>query len=284
MLSVGVLFFIVSVWSQTLLTKVNTLPQTSALSSILALPEYRAYADLLNSTNVQLTLFAPDSSTLVGIDPVDPAVLDALKQTLRLHIIPKVVHMSDFPGFAHTILKDPSLVNLGLGIPQVLIFDDVPEVGAGFTRANPTLVDLAASNGVMHVIDTLLQIPPTVITQLVDSGLSDMKNLFDQTNLTTLVDTTPHITVFAVVAAGFLSLQTTPSQRTVKYHIVPWTVYSKNLPNGTILPTLAGQTLTIINNQTGMFVQTPTNTAQFIFADMTAKNGVVHVIDNVLQL
>ena len=66
--------------------------------------------------------------------------------------------------------------------------------------------------------------------------------------------------------------------------MVPGVARSTDLTNGQVLQTLLpGGTLTVIKNETGVFIQ-PTGgaAAKVITADVAADNGVVHIINAVL--
>lgn len=66
----------------------------------------------------------------------------------------------------------------------------------------------------------------------------------------------------------------------LKYHVIPGKVTASEvvkLKNGTHVKTLSGQTITV-KNRKGVMV----NNAKVVKTDITASNGVIHVIDTVL--
>ena len=62
------------------------------------------------------------------------------------------------------------------------------------------------------------------------------------------------------------------------YHIVPGIYMANDLENGMLLPTAEGQSVTISIGDAGAMV----DDANIIYADITAFNGVIHVIDDIL--
>lgn len=105
-------------------------------------------------------------------------------------------------------------------------------------------------------------------------------------NLANTVDNTRDLTVFIPNNAAFqriggnlanLSMEQLSSILT--YHVVPALGYSTGLTNGTRLPTLNGANLTITLEGGNVYV----NNARVIRPNVLVRNGVVHVIDRVLN-
>ena len=63
------------------------------------------------------------------------------------------------------------------------------------------------------------------------------------------------------------------------YHVVDGKVMSTDLTDGMTAPTLGGGTLTFSVSDAGVMV----NDANVVAADIEVSNGVIHVIDSVLQ-
>jgi uncharacterized surface protein with fasciclin (FAS1) repeats len=87
---------------------------------------------------------------------------------------------------------------------------------------------------------------------------------------------------FAALPAGtietLLADPTGTLAQILLYHVVAGQALSTDLSNGQTIATLQGQTVEVTINADGVFI----NDAQVIVADITATNGVVHVIDVVL--
>ncbi|CAC5405211.1 unnamed protein product [Mytilus coruscus] len=152
--------------------------------------------------------------------------------------------------------------------------------------------DLNASNGIIHVIDKVM-IPPTGgIVDLVSGNkdLSTLLALCKRANITGIIQSDP-LTVFAPTNAAFDRLtsnvlsqihdDTTKLKELLEYHLVPHTEYSLGLYNKEYLRTLDKKSalLRLSVSEKGVSVDSHTHV---IKPDITATNGVVHVIDRVL--
>lgn len=166
-----------------------------------------------------------------------------------------------------------------------------------------------ASNGVIHVIDRVL-LPPAfgnvvATIQNIPSILPTASFTFLQaaiakigtTAVSSLTSTGP-ITVFAPTDAAFTAavptIKTaadvsamTAQQLTaiLSYHIVPGRIYTPTVTNGTSLTTAQTGTVTLGTSTTSVTVTGKGNgsTASNITGpDITATNGVVHIIDRLL--
>jgi len=106
--------------------------------------------------------------------------------------------------------------------------------------------------------------------------------------VTTLQGTGPY-TVFAPTNAAFASIQPTVDsllkpankgklQSVLKYHVVPGTYMAADLKDGQMLKTAEGESLKVSVKNGVVKI----NGATVVKADVSASNGVVHVIDGVL--
>ena len=166
--------------------------------------------------------------------------------------------------------------------------------GVFINDAQVTVADLAATNGVVHVIDAVL-LPPVMPTNtimdivtnsadhttleaaLVASGLNE--TLGNPGDFTLFA---PTDAAFALLPAGTVdALLADPNGQLVDvllYHVLAGTVVSSVLEDGMVVTTAQGSDVTVTINANGVFI----NDAQVIVADIMADNGVVHVIDAVL--
>ena len=168
---------------------------------------------------------------------------------------------------------------------------------------NSTVVgaDIEASNGVIHVIDSVLvpvtfQLAPAafVVPSIVDIAVSspDFSILVAALQKAELVEALQGegpFTVFAPTNAAFEALLTAlnitaedllnqPALADVLlYHVVSGKVMSTDLQSGMEPATLLGQTIRV-DLTDGVKI----NTSTVVAADIEGSNGVIHVIDSVL--
>jgi len=161
--------------------------------------------------------------------------------------------------------------------------------------AGVTIADLMASNGVVHAIDKVL-IPPAYTDSIVNiaSG-NDFSTLVTALNDGNLVDAlsgagpftlfAPTDAAFSALPAGTLSglLEADFKAQLVsilKYHVLPSALYSQDVlaKDPGPISTLNGETLVV--SRDGATVKV--NNASVTRADLTASNGVVQGIDQVL--
>ncbi|KAI9814819.1 MAG: hypothetical protein M1827_003085 [Pycnora praestabilis] len=150
-----------------------------------------------------------------------------------------------------------------------------------------TTANVNFTGGIIHIIDTVLTPPLNVSTTAVDANLTSLTGALTMANLVSTVDTTPELTIFAPNNAAFQNigsatgnLSTAQLTSVLEYHVIKGAVgYSSTLKNGTSLQTLGGANVTITINNGTVFV----NSAKVLIPDVLVANGVVHVIDNVLN-
>lgn len=130
--------------------------------------------------------------------------------------------------------------------------------------------------------------PETVSDTLTTANLTGLRGALNATDLLDAVDAIPDVTIFAPSTEAFANIGSALANASTEdiasiltYHVVNGTVgYSSGIANGTVLTTLNGANLTITIGEEGrIFV----NSARVTIADILVANGVVHVIDEVLN-
>ena len=149
--------------------------------------------------------------------------------------------------------------------------------------------NLAFSGGIVHVIDTFLVPPADFITSAPQFNLSAAGGATTNASLNEYLNTATDLTIFVPnneafqrLGSAFASMSLAELSRVLEYHVVNGTNfvgYSSNLPNNTVLKSRQGKELTITFASNSLFV----NSARVLQEDLLISNGVMHVIDNVLD-
>jgi len=159
---------------------------------------------------------------------------------------------------------------------------------------NATVIktDIKATNGVIHVIDTVL-IPSDkdlVETAAGAGKFTTLAMLLDRAGLVGALKGDGPFTVFAPTDDAFAKLPKETVDNLLKsenkdqlaailkYHVVPGRVYSDAAAKGATVATLNGAKVTTRTAQGKVMVENAT----VIAADVDATNGVIHVIDTVI--
>lgn len=269
-----------------------TVPQLSTLVSVLSLPAYAPILNLLNSPG-NYTVFAPtnDAFAKAGIDTSNTALVTAV---LEYHVLGAAISSGALAAlqFPNTLSNDANFVTLPGGQGQHL---GVAKANGKVTltygidaavngAATVVIPDVLCSNGIVHVIDTVLLLPELVSMTAVKAGLSTLLYAVLKANLQSLVDTTAGVTIFAPTNDAFAqipnlnSLSVAQLTTILAYHVVPAVAFSTDLSNGQSVKTLNGASLSVSITGTGVQI----NNANVVSANVLVDNGVVHVIDTVL--
>jgi transforming growth factor-beta-induced protein len=233
-----------------------------------------------------LTVFAPDNTsfdnlaTALGTDIDGLLALENLSDILLYHVLAGSTLSTDITnGALVTPLNDANTIKLTL-------------TSGGMVYANQamvTLADLTASNGVVHAIDAVILPNETVVDVAIDNDFTTLTAaVITAELLPALTDPLASFTVFAPTNEAFDDLAEALGTDldgilalpilgdVLLYHVIGSEVLSTDLVNGPVT-TLNGQDV-LVDLTSGVMI----NDANVILADVTASNGVVHVIDAVL--
>jgi len=236
-----------------------------------------------------LTVFAPTDAAFAALPAgtIDALLADPtglLTDILLYHAVAGVALSTDLTdGMMVTTLEGTDII-VTINANGVFIND-----------AQVIVADIMADNGVVHVIDAVLVPEVTPVTSTV---VDIIVNSPDHTTLETAVIAAGladdlsgdgPFTVFAPTDAAFAALPagtiealladpTGTLAQILLYHVVAGEALSTSLSDGQTITTLQGADVTVSITGGNVFI----NNAQVIVADLTADNGVVHVIDAVL--
>ena len=236
------------------------------------------------------TVFAPTDDAIgalvvaLGITAEELLALETLGDILKYHVV---------AGEAlSTSLTDGQMIATLLG-PDVTV--TITDDGTFINDALVTFADIPADNGVVHVIDAVLLPPapvPTTIWDIVEG--SEDHNYLEaallQQGLDGALNDTTVLTLFAPTDAAFEAaavaygtdvdgLLALPYLTDILlYHVTGGAVMSTDLSDGQVV-TMLNEGTTTVTIDMGVFI----NNAQVTDPDLTADNGVVHVLDALIQ-
>ncbi|MCE3014257.1 MAG: fasciclin domain-containing protein [Pirellula sp.] len=159
--------------------------------------------------------------------------------------------------------------------------------------ANVVKTDIACTNGVIHVIDSVI-LPASDSIPAVADKAGTFKTLLAAVKAGGLVETlsgegpftvfAPTDEAFAKLPAATLADLLKPENKEklasiLKYHVVAGRVYSEAAVAAKSAATVQGASVKISASDKGAFV----NDAKIVVTDIDASNGVIHVIDSVIM-
>ena len=252
-------------------------------------------------TNDAFNTFFASLGSNVNVNNVD---VNVLRSILLNHVINEEITSANIPASVYKNTLSP--FSSAAGSPTISMFiqkeGSVVTLNGGIgTSASPrkgavvTTADIDASNGVIHVVNRVIQIPNIVDHAIANPNFSTLTSLLvaqglvptlQQTN--TQASTLAPFTVFAPVNSAFSqpvldlygSLSSDAKSQVLTYHVVSGVnVRSNAIPSGNIA-TVQGQGFTI----TGTSINDAGSTVNknIILTDVQCSNGVVHAIDGVL--
>jgi len=294
--------------------------RTGNLAEVAAAAGFSTLVDLVGKAGLgdtlsnggPFTVFAPTNEAFAALDPATVNFLvenpEELKKVLLYHVLPEKRPSSS--------LRDTPFIDSAQGATLRLNFLNSP---AGFAlRINEdvtvTQANIPASNGVIHVIDKVL-IPPAEATGAqqrtsiaeptstqetrnlaevaAGAGFSTLVDLVVKAGLADTLSNGGPFTVFAPTNEAFAaldpalveSLVSNPEalKKVLLYHVVSGKVLSSQLSDNLSVKTVQGAPIkiNIIQGYHGVSVKI-NNAATVTKTDIPAKNGVIHVIDQVL--
>jgi uncharacterized surface protein with fasciclin (FAS1) repeats len=247
------------------------------------------------------TVFAPtdDAFKAVGVDQayITAATKEALAGILKFHVLATKVASTDLATADNaevtTLNGAKAYVTKNAG-------------GVSINGAKVTTPDVAASNGVIHIIDRLI-LPPTADLVSLAQSVPTYSLLVAAVVKTGLVSTLQGAGPFTVLApnnAAFIALgadyatttaisnldatKTAALKNILLYHVVAARAFSQNLKAGAVPTALAGKSVTVdLTSGVKISGVAAGNTANVVVSPVgsynaVATNGVVHTIDKVL--
>ncbi len=273
-------------------------------------PDFSTLEEAVIKANLQTTLSSPGTFTVFApnnaaftASGITSATLNTLTPTqvsniLLYHTLSSKIAAADVPA-------GPNAKVITASGDSVFVTKNAS--GVYINGIKVTTADVAADNGIIHVIGKVLM-PPTgnIVQTAVASGLDSLVKAVTRATTApggdpTLASTlsSAKLTVFAPTNAAFTQLLSALSLTNIndipvatllavlRYHVVGNRAFSSDLSNGNLTMLANGNTLINLSNGTGG-VPTITgngngvNKSNIIATNIMCRNGVVHLIDRVL--
>lgn len=302
---IGIAFFSLTIFScssdsNSQHTIVDIASENSDFSTLVTALNRTGLTATLDGTG-QFTVFAPTNTAFqtffsslgsgVTVNNVD---VNVLRSILLNHVIGSEIKSSAIPESTYVSTLSP--FSTATNAPTISMF--VQKAGALVTinggidngGAVVSTADVDASNGVIHIVNSVIKIPTIKNHAIANPNFSTLTSLLVAQGLVPMLDGTigSPFTVFAPINTAFDSatlslyggLSSDLKTQVLTYHVVGGVnVRSNAIPTGNIT-TLQGQTFSI----TGTSIDDAGSTVNknIILKDVQCSNGVVHAIDKVL--
>ena len=242
-------------------------------------------------TNAAFTTFLA-TTPYATIDDVPDAVL---KEILLNHVIGSVAKSTDLStGYIKTLGKGASSPTNTLSM-----FVNVGTSGVTLNGVSMvTTADIMASNGVIHIVDEVINLPTIVTHALANPNFTSLVGALTsagQPDFVSILSGTGPFTVFAPTNNAFtaLNIELAPGgiagvsaanlTKVLRYHVVNGGILAISLTDGQIVPTLqTPQTFTIQLSNGAKIKDANNRIATITATDVQCANGVIHVLDKVL--
>ena len=243
------------------------------------------------------TVFAPTDAAFAKLGDISSLTAEQLKPILAYHVYKGSAKAADVTGLNGQIIKTVNAdADLAITIagPKVILNNGKKRA------ATVTQTDIVASNGVIHVLDTVLDPndkPTDVVQTAIDNGgFKSLAGALTKADLATTLKGAGPFTVFAPSDAAFAKLgdisgltkdDLTPI---LTYHVLPAKTIAADVlkADGARVPTVlsagggvnANKKVKVTIKNGSVFLDYAVKVSA---TDIIATNGVVHVIDNVLS-
>lgn len=240
------------------------------------------------------TVFAPNNTAFgkAKITSLDGLTKEALTPILTSHVLSGKVLAADVKSGTGSTLNTANNIYFSVNPSGVFINGNIKVIST----------NISASNGVIHVIDSVIVPPSKSLVQIASTtaNFSELTSLVlaaDASVAKALTDASATgLTVFAPTNAAFNELYKTTPKATLLapankklltdvllYHVVGGRVFSTDLPNvtGEVATENTAKIKFDLTNGAKVVGKTSGNSTITV-ANILATNGVIHVIDKVL--
>lgn len=272
-------------------------------------PEFSILVEALVKTDLAATLqgtdnytvFAPTNAAFtayLGTTNINAVPTATLKELLLNHVLVGTKKAADLSTkYEKTLAKGAASTTNTLSMFVNVTGGTVKLNGT----ATVTTADVAASNGVIHIVDKVIELPTVATHAIANSNFTTLVSVLNrpnQPNFATTLSGAGTFTVFAPTNAAFTSLDTELAAaggiagvsadnltKVLQYHVVsPANVLAASLTEGQLVtPILSPAQQFTIQLTGGAKIKDARNRlSNIIITDVQCSNGVIHAIDKVL--
>lgn len=268
-------------------------PNLTSLVAALTDGGNTTFTDLLSDEEEEFTVFAPVNDAFAAFTNPNSNDLNAI---LSNHV---VVGASAFSsGLTNSYVNTAAEFDTDENLSLYINTDDGVTLNG---VSNVAIADIVATNGVIHAVDAVIDLPTVVTFAVADPNFSTLVQAL--TELTPSTDFVSVLsaqdgagddpfTVFAPTNDAFAALPAIPAEADLipilQHHVVAGAnVRSGDLTDGIMATTLEGDAITINLPGTGDNIADVTDGSGNMgigidAVDVQAINGVIHVLDGVL--
>ena len=254
------------------------------------------FTDLLSDDTTDFTVFAPVNAAFTAFTNPNSNDLNAI---LSNHVIVGAAAFA--AGLTNSYVTTAAANVDGDNLSMYINTDDGVSLNGS---SNVAAADIVATNGVIHAVDAVIDLPTVVTFAAADATFSPLVAALTEgtpaTDFVTVLNGAGPFTVFAPTDTAFQALLDSNMDWTsvtdideslltsvLYHHVVIGNVRSGDLTDGIAPATLEGDAITINLPGTGDNIADITDGAGntgigAVVVDVQANNGVIHVVNQVM--
>jgi uncharacterized surface protein with fasciclin (FAS1) repeats len=246
------------------------------------------------------TVFAPTDAAFTAFLKTTPystlndVPKEVLTQILLNHVVSGKVKSTDLStGYVKTLAKSTTS-----GTNTMSMYVDLTSGVKLNGVAKVTTADVMASNGVIHVVDAVINLPTIVTHATANANFTSLVGALTkagQPNFVSILSGTGPFTVFAptndaftafnteLAPGGIAGVSSANLTKVLQYHVVSGNILAASLTEGQIVSTLQTPQTFTVQLAGGAKIKDANNRISTIVAtDVQCSNGVIHVLNKVL--
>lgn len=246
------------------------------------------------------TVFAPTDAAFTAFLKTTPYATindvpkDVLTQILLNHVVSGTAKSTDLKtGYIKTLAKSATS-----GTNTMSMYVDLTSGVKLNGGAKVATADVMASNGVIHVVDAVINLPTIVTHATANPNFTSLVGALTgagQPNFVGILSGTGPFTVFAPTNAAFTALNTELAPggiagvsaanltKVLQYHVVNGNILAASLTEGQVVNTLqTPQTFRVTLAGGAKITDARSRVSNIVATDVQCSNGVIHVLDKVL--